>query len=109
MPGIALLYFFGKYFYTLAALNGKNKCGYGILGVVSYYAGTILFGITLEPILQFGFDSSVDTINENALGIVSLPAGIGFAPMAYHLLKKHWEKKSRVNPGMIEQIGADIS
>lgn len=109
MLGLALLFYIGKYFYNLAALNEKSKWGYAILGVVTYYAGTFLFGIILEIITQFGFDSSVDTMNSYMLAFVALPAGIGFAALVYNLLKKQWEKNNKVNLEMITQLGADVT
>ena len=109
MLGLALLYFIGKYFYNLAALHQKHKWGFAILGIVAFYFGTFLFGIILEIILLFGFESSVQTMSNYVLSIISLPAGIGFAALVYHLLKKQWGKHTEVELELIAQIGDDIN
>lgn len=92
MLGLLLIYFIGNYYYKLAGQYGKNEWAYGILGVVTYYAGVFIIGIALFLILDFsGVD--VEGMNETALGFMAVPFGV----LATFILYKYLERKfSRV-------------
>lgn len=104
MLGFALIYFIGKYYYNLSVYHGKNKWGYAILGIVSYYAGALLFGVILGLVLGL-VNGSFDNINDFVMGLIAVPFGVGATTLLYHLLKKNWEKNRKINQEMIEQIG----
>lgn len=92
MIGILLIYFIGKYFYKLAEDHDKNKWLHAILGIVVYYAGTLIAGF----ILGFGYvvinetEIMTDT-TEILLSILGIPFGLGACWLFYYILKKKWE------------------
>jgi hypothetical protein len=95
MLGLVLIYFIGKYFYKLAEEFGKNKWGFAILGVVSYYGGAFLGGIILGliSIVWDGFE--VEYMSDMQLGLMAIPFGLLMCFGAYTLLKKIWTKNKK--------------
>lgn len=67
MLGILLLFFIGKYFYKLAEKFKKSQWGYTILGVVTYYGGTIIFGLAFGIISEVISPGYIETVNETML------------------------------------------
>lgn len=105
MLGLVLLYWIGKYFYKLSEEYDKSKWGYTILGIVVYYAGTVLFGgivMGLGEIFSPGF---IDTFNETILGIMMIPFGLLSCYLLYKYLEKTWKKNDPTKNNMIDQIG----
>lgn len=104
MLGIVLLYFIGKYYYKLAEEFEKHRWGFAILGVATYYVGTMIggavFGV-LDGILGWG----IDWENTWILSLIALPFGLLFTTGLYYILKKQWEKEVPVVKDEIEDIG----
>lgn len=76
MLGLLVIYFIGRYYFKLAEEYNRSKSGYAILGVISYYGGTFLFG-AIAGVLGCFFDWLwIDTMDERLLGIIFLPFGI---------------------------------
>lgn len=92
MFGIFLLYFIGKAFYTLAQEHQKNKWGFEIAGVLSYYAGIFIGGIAIALVYELILAESIDSIPEVALSLMALPIGIASCWGLYTLLKRNWSK-----------------
>ena len=109
MLGLLLIYFIGKYFYNLAEEHHKSKWGYAILGVVSYYLGTILAGIAFAIIFELWGSTSIDQMSEIALNFMALPFGILMCVGLYYFLKKRWEKSIHIEADIIDEIGASES
>ena len=105
MFGLILLFFIGKYYYKLAEQFNKSKVGFAILGVVLYYAGTIVFGLAFGLIAEVVSPGYIDTINEYALGLLSVPFGLITCFLIYKYLKKQWQKSSSANVDIINEIG----
>jgi predicted membrane protein len=106
MLGIVFLYIIGKYFFKLAEKFNQKKWLFAILGVASYYFGSIviggvLLGISLELIMPSG----IDTFSDFALGLMLIPFGIATTYLFYYLLKKKWEKSVVVVKDEIQDIG----
>ena len=76
MLGLVLIYFIGKYYYDLAKKYGKNEWGHGVLGVVTYYAGTFVLGIALVIVMDYISPGWIGNINEFLLGLIALPFGL---------------------------------
>lgn len=89
MLSILFLYYIGKQFYDLAELNNKSKWGFGILGVVSFYAGTFVSGIILALLMS---PEAVESMNDLVLGLISIPLGLVFAWIFYKILEHNWSK-----------------
>ena len=96
MLGLLLIYFIGKYFYQLAELHHKSKWGFAILGVVTYYAGTIVFGFGLGIFAVITNNNSILEMDNLVLGIIALPFGLLATWALYGALNKNWQKKANV-------------
>jgi uncharacterized membrane protein HdeD (DUF308 family) len=104
MLGILLLYWIGKYFYKLAEEYNKNKWVFAIIGIVTYYAGIIIFSFAIGIILELVSPGAIDSIDDTLLGVMMLPFGILSCYLLYKYLDKTWEKNLPVNE--IDQIGS---
>ena len=89
MLGIALIYFIGKYFYTLAEKHGKQKWGFAILGIIVYYAGVFLGGFLIGLGAGLGYYDIYDT-PDIILGLMTIPFGILSIVILYQVLKRNW-------------------
>ncbi|MEL6650057.1 MAG: hypothetical protein AAFQ87_04545 [Bacteroidota bacterium] len=100
-----LLYAIGRYFYYLAEDHGKSRWGFAILGIVSYYVGTILFSLLFLLAYDIFDLVSFNEADNTALNVLSIPFGIAFCIGFYHLLKRIWSKQEKFDPNIIDQIG----
>lgn len=107
MLGLVLLYFIGKKFYELAEEYAKNKWGFAILGVVTYYTGALIFGVILGGILLFAESNWLETANRFELALIETPVGILSCYVAYISLEKKWKKETPKTGTMIDEIGHD--
>lgn len=105
MLGLILIYFIGKNFYKLAEAHGKSKWGFAILGVISYYFGTFVFGMIIGIIIELWSTSSIDDFSDMQLGFMALPFGILTCVGLYYLLKRLWKKDEKVDEVLIDDIG----
>lgn len=104
--GLVLLYWIGKYFYKLSEEYDKNKLGFTVLGIVVYYAGSILAGIIILLFIDiFSDDYSDDSISDTMLSVISFPFGILSCYLLNRYLEKTWVK-NKPNPNkLIDEIG----
>lgn len=93
MLGIFLIYFIGKKFAELAEQYDRHKWGYGILGVVAYYLGTIIFGVLYVLYIEFFTEKSIDEVNEHVINFMAVPFGLLICWIVYRLLESAWKKK----------------
>ncbi len=105
MLGLVLLYWIGKYFYKLAEEFNKSEWGFAILGVVTYYGGTFLFGIIFSIIAEVISPGYIDGFNENLFGLLMLPFGVLSCYLLYMFLEKKWGKEKPKTDTMIDEIG----
>ena len=91
MLGLLLLYFIGKSFYTLAEIYNKSKWMFAIVGIASYYAGAILFGIIVVAIILY-FDPYTE-LSDVFYNLIGIPFGLLTWWGLYYFLKKSWSKK----------------
>ena len=90
MIGILVLIFIGRSFYKLAVdFERKNTWLYPVIGIVSYYGGSILAGIVIAVILTV----MNKPIDEATLGLAGIPFGIGICWGLYAILKYNWKKE----------------
>ena len=108
MFGVIFIYFIGKYFYSLAKDFQKNHWLYTVLGVVSYYGTTIVFGVVLFVLIDM-FNSSANSISDTVAGLIGIPFGIGGCYFCYKYLEKKWKSKEPNGIAEIDQIGGDTS
>ncbi len=94
MLGLIFIYFLGKYFYELAINNNRSAWGYAILGVLSYYAGTVVFAIIIALIIEFNSPGSIDEMNDTLMGLAGVPFGLLTAWGLYQFLKRRFDKQA---------------
>ena len=92
MLGLFLIYFIGKSFYDLAFEFHKSQWGFAILGVVSYYTGTIVVGLVVGLLIEFGVIPSLSGLPDLVLNLMAMPFGLLACWGLYHLLKSQWSK-----------------
>lgn len=94
MLGLLLLFFIGKYYVELANQFNKNKWLYAILGIATYYAGTIAFGFSLGLYAVIAENPEVLEMNNIVLGLMAIPFGILTTWILYTILKNNWKKRT---------------
>ena len=99
MLGIFLIYYIGKTFYKLAEKFNKHAWGFAVLGVVSYYLGTIIAGLTAGIFAGIYMIEIPDIVAM----FITLPFGIFACWGFYSLLKKQWSKKPKMNEVLLDQ------
>jgi len=92
MLGLLLIYFIGKYFYTLADDHGKNKWVFALLGIATYYVGTFVGGLIVGIGIEFWGETSIDEMSSLALGLIALPFGLAACSGLYFILKMNWKE-----------------
>ena len=95
MIGLLLLYYIGKSFHDLADRHDKSKWGFALLGIASYYAGTMIGGVIIGIILLFNSpDGEIDASlpSDILLGLLAVPFGLLACWGLHSMLKKNWEK-----------------
>jgi hypothetical protein len=107
MLGLVLIYTIGKWFSTLAFDYNKSRWGYAILGVVTYYGGTMIFGFLLGILIVATGNESMLEWPNFVLNLIALPFGLLAAWILRTSLQKHWEKQAeRVvsNPDLLDDL-----
>lgn len=92
MLGIIFIYFIGKAFYQLAEEHERSKWGYAILGVLSFYASSLILGIAVAIIYEVQ-GANFEDIPDFVLNILGVIIGALTCMGFYHLLKRQWTKK----------------
>ncbi len=106
MLSIILIYFIGKYFHQLASKYLQNKWLYAILGVLSYYIGSIVIGgLIVGLFMEFLMNSSIDNYSNRSFGLMLMPFGIGSACLFHYLLERKWKKSVVLIKDEIDDIG----
>ena len=90
MIGLVLIYFIGKAFYDLSDKYNRNKWGFAILGVVSYYGGLLLGGFILGVAIELFELTSLVDLPDTAYGLMAIPAGALVCWGVYKLLEARW-------------------
>ncbi len=109
MLGIILMYFIGKQFYKLAEEFDKNRWLFSILGILTYYAGQVLFVLVLflsDTFLTSDFITTMTTTtDELKLSVIAIPIGLLTCAALYFLLRKNWKKTGTLEENLIDEIG----
>lgn len=105
MLGLLLVYWLGKRFYQLAEDHDQSKWGYAILGVVSYYIGTIIFGIILGVVCEIFWPGFVTSNNEFVLGLLTIPFGVLLWYLVLRYFEKKWKNLKQTEIEEIDNIG----
>jgi len=98
MIGLFLIYFIGKMFYELAHEHDKSRWGFAILGVVSYYAGSIMLSsFIIGVLIVMGYLTFLEDVNSFVFTLIALPFGILTSVITYKTLKAYWERRPTRN------------
>lgn len=111
MLGILFLFFIGKYYYKLAEEYGRNKWGFAVIGVVTYYAGTfitaVIYGIIYFMMYPDASEESVDTVG---LKLTVVILGLLSCVILYFILENNWKKAKEIpKKDRIQEIGKSDS
>jgi len=101
MLGLLLIYFIGKRFHDLADDYDKSKWGFAIIGIVTYYAVSILLGVVLV-VLEVDF---IERMNDMVLGLLLAPFGILGCVLLHYFLDNKWSNEKPKTDKMIDDIG----
>lgn len=93
MLGIFLIYFIWKHYSELAVQYSKNKWGYGLSGIATYYLGTFAGGVVLALIDVFAGTHFAEESNQILLNLMALPFGLLFVWGLYKILESRWENQ----------------
>lgn len=104
MLGILLIFFIGKYYYDLAQDHHRNRWLFGVLGIVVYYAGSVIGGLIMR-VLDGAFDLEFDWDNQLSLMGIALVSGLSFTVLVYYLLSRYWKKSKKEIKNEINDIG----
>lgn len=107
MLGLLLIYFIGKAFYDLALKYEKNKWVFAVLGVVTYYVGTIGGGFLFGLVHIIGW-MNINNISDIALGLMALPIGLLFVVALYQILKRNWKSQTEERRESSELLDEDL-
>lgn len=93
--GLLVIYFFGKSYYDLAKLYGRNAWGYAILGSVIFLASEFLFGVLIGILIVLA------NLHTEVPSLVFSIASIAFAAFLTNQIEKairrNWEKQKPLN------------
>ncbi|MDX5327083.1 MAG: hypothetical protein LPK80_12575 [Bacteroidota bacterium] len=104
MLGILFIYLIGKYFFNLALRFNRNKWGFAILGVLSYYVSSFLgVFLTIMVMEQTNPDTLAKT-DELVFSFLSLPFGFAGCFLLYKLLERQWREVSLVQSEILDQM-----
>lgn len=103
--GIILIYWIGRYFYQLAEKFNKNKWGYAILGVVTYYVAIFIGSIIVILLAEIISPGWIEGTSDRILGFMAIPFGFLGCYGLYFFLKKSWAKRKKEEAVSIDDIG----
>lgn len=89
MLDIIIILAIGNFFFRLSREYDKNVWLFAILGIISYYAGTLLAGFVIGLLIVRN-ELEVNEGNYILYGMASIPFGVICCVVCYFLLKKNW-------------------
>lgn len=105
MIGLLLLYFIGKGYYELASENGKNKWLFAIIGIVTYYASTMVSGFLLGFFLELFSPGTIMQMSDLVLSLICIPFGLLGTWALLQILKKSWKNiELDKNPEVLDDL-----
>jgi hypothetical protein len=95
MLSLIFILFVARAFYFMAEHYRKNKWGYAVVGVISFYAGALSVTLILD---SAGFDDQL------LAAVVGSAVGIVTCRLTYVYLRKEW----RQSMGVIKNTGTPL-
>lgn len=99
--GYIFLFYVGFYFYRLAENHNKNKWVFAIIGVATYFLGTILYPLYLRI-----FNSEIiEDFDISSISLKSFLIGFLFVFLLFQILSFVWNRKKKIDKKEIDKIG----
>jgi len=94
-------------FSNLAAKYDKSKWGYGLLGVVTYFGSTFVYGVIYALIYVMNNPYATEEEIEGGwtLQLTAIGVGIVSSYILYYLLERNWKKDNEKDRTNIDDIG----
>ncbi|WP_338814365.1 hypothetical protein V9L05_03285 [Bernardetia sp. Wsw4-3y2] len=91
--GLFLIWSIGRAFFKLAKEIEKNKWFFAVLGVLSYYVGTVVGAFIIFVVSDLFLSSyyNIESIDENIIGLIAIPFGVLACWGFYKILEKNWK------------------
>lgn len=97
MLGILMLFFIGRYYYQLAFEFEKNKWVFAIIGILTYYAGTLIAAFIFGAVAVLSGNESWLEMGDLGLSLIALPFGLLAAWGLYRILDNNWKNKKKAS------------
>lgn len=104
--GLVLIILVGKAFYQLAFEYDRNKWGYAIAGVASYYIGIIVSAFVIGIIVELNSPGYITESNETMFSLIAIPFGVAACWGFYAYLKRSWQRNQTASK--IETLDGDM-
>jgi hypothetical protein len=91
MLGLLLLYWIGKWHYTLAEKHNKSKWLFGVLGALTYIIFYLGSSFLIGIIAALSGADWIFELPDIALGFIGLPFGLIATWALRAILKRQWE------------------
>ncbi len=103
MIGLLIIFYAGNLLYKLADKFDKNKWAYAILGVITYYAGTFIFGVVFVLLSTLSNEEVFFGMPELVVNLLSIPFGALLLWLLHRYLEKKWSN-SPIQSGEISEL-----
>jgi hypothetical protein len=110
MYGLLFIYFIGRSFYRLAERFNKRPWPNAILGIATYYGGSIIFGLMLGVYLGISDPENLNISSVEGWSYLSIPVGLLTCWLTYKYLQNRWLKlEPLAMESMVDDFGRQAS
>ncbi len=103
MLGVLLIYVIGRIFFDLATIFQKSKWAYAILGILSYYFGTVAVGVVIAIYYELYSEQSIEDVSDLMITFMAFPFGLLSCYLFYTILKNTWAQEGKsVNEDILD-------
>lgn len=95
------LFYVGFYFYRLAEIHKRNKWLFGLLGIVVYFASTVLYLLYL----RFFLEENLEELDMIKVTFKSFLIGLTSVVIVFQILSFIWSRKDKKYKSKVEEIG----
>lgn len=107
--GILIIILIGQKFFLLAGEYGKSKISFAILGVATYYAGTIVGGFVYAILYYTMYPEASDESVDNLFSrLIWVGIGLLSCLLLHNILQRRWKREKKLaERDTISEIGRD--
>lgn len=99
--GYIFVFYIGFYFYRLAENHQKYKWLFAIVGIATYFTGSVIYPLYL----RFFSINEIPIAEVSKITIQSFFIGIICVFVLFHILDFIWTRKEKTNQKEIDKIG----